>query len=1491
GEQDLETGFERAKMAWYTIDPIFYTNQRPSGINDDDISTNETRRVFIDEVFPQVDIAQGQTTVQNTFDMAYYPNQKGPYNASATFNGLQPDQKWAGMMRSLSSTNFEQSNVEFVQFWVMDPYVDGIATGPGELVINLGNISEDILDDGRKQYENGLPGLNSNDLTTPTDWGVVPATQSLVYAFDASETNRSLQDIGFDGLDDTLEAAQGYNGPAEDPALDNFQYYLNRDGGILERYLDFNNTEGNSPVTVTNTDRGSTTLPDVEDVNRDLTMNTINSYFEYRINIKPNTTINDEYVTDISEGTTPDLPNGTQLNRRWIQYKIPLSNFTDAVGGVTDFRSISFMRMYLTGFTDEVVLRFATLDLVRIDWRNYLKTLSSDNDDPEDDATIVDVNTVNIEENNSRTPIPYVLPPGVLREQLNNNNTIIRQNEQSLSFKVENLEPRDSRGVFKNVNIDIRQYKRLKMFLHAEKIVNSDYLDDDVPLVAFLRIGTDFSENFYQIEVPLKFTPFGSTTPEEIWPEINEMDIALSDLTKVKSQGIADQSLNEINFYEIIDGEVVSVDEFAPRVLGQTRIGIRGNPSIGSLRSAMLGIKNIDNLPARGEVWFNELRMAGLDNNGGWAALAAVDANLADFADVTATGGRSTPGFGSVDQRPNERSREDAVAYDVVTNVSIGQLLPKKWNVQIPFNFGVSEQLITPEFDPVYDDLKLEDRIDAANTQAEEDDIREQAEDYTKRRSVNFIGVRKNRGPEAKPHIYDIENFTFNYSYNQTDHRDFEVERLKDQNIKTGFVYNYNFKPLSVAPFEKKDSLFTGSYLKWLKDINFNLLPTSLSVQSDYNRQFNQQRFRDVLEPGVEKLALPLLQQRNYLFNWQYALNYSLSKSLRLNITASNNNIVRNYFEEDGNPNSDINQDLNVWNGFFDIGEPNRHAQQFQLNYDIPLNKIPILDFINAQYTYTSNFDWQRGGDALNEVVQDALGDPNAVINTIQNANTHTINAALSMQRLYDQIGLKRRSGKGEVGDTPVRRDKAGNPAAGEEKPKKKSSAGFNTFVDIITMVKRINVNYRENNGTVLPGYTQSIGFIGTTRPSLGFVFGSQKDVRFEAARKGWLTPYNEFNEQFIKRTNKQLNITATAQPVRDLTIDLLADRQFSSSLQENFEINAGEYLAQTPNTFGNFSISTIMIGTSFSKSDEFQSKNFDTFKNNRIVVADRLQSDRSSPDEGVDENGYPLRYGPTSQDVILPAFFAAYTGQDVNRVNLDAFRDIPIPNWNLKYTGLMRIKSFKKKFKRFSLSHGYRSAYSINTFQTNLERSQLENDGLPPINQETQDYLPESIINNVVLTDQFNPLIRVDFEMQSSLSVLAEIGPDRAYSFSFDNNLLTEITGQDYTVGLGYRFKDVKFVTNIGGQKQRLKGDLNLKADFTLRDNLTIIRNLSLDNNQITAGQNLLSTKFTADYALSKNLNALFFFDYSFSKFAVSTAFPQTTINTGFTIRYNFGN
>jgi len=1493
----LGKGFNRAKVAWYTVDPIFYTNQRPDGINDSDISLNESRRIFIDEVFPRVEVAQGQTQQQTTFDIAYYPNRKGPYNANteADFN-TDTQENWGGIMRSLSSTNFEQANVEFIQFWVMDPFEENVGTTPGKLVIELGNISEDILADGRKQYENGLPVLDGDTATRPTEWGEVPQTQALVYAFDVDEASRAAQDVGLDGLQDDEEGRYG-DGP--DPANDNYEYFLQRDGSILNRYLNFNNTQGNSPIQVTNDNRGNGTLPDVEDIDRDLTMNTIDSYYRYEVEIKPGANIGDRYVTDIRDTTyaAPRIPDGSSKRSRWIQYKIPLSDITDVntFGGISDLRSVSSMRMYLTDFTDDVVLRFATLDLVRGDWRTYTKSLEENGDLPETDATSLDVNAVNIQENEQRSPIRYVLPPGVFREPLNNNNTVIRQNEQSLSLVVNNLEPEDSRGVFKSLNIDLRQYEKIKMFMHAEE-VGIQLNPSTPPLVGFLRIGTDFSENFYQVELPLQFTDWGAISDTEIWPEANEMDVLLDDLKKIKSlrinlrqDGVA---LSETRYYEIEDGEPVEKLATDARTDGKVRIGIKGNPSLGNIRSMMVGIKNISDRTTDGEVWFNELRLAGLDNNGGWAAIVAMDANIADFANITATGSQSTSGFGAIDQMPNERAREDAVTYDVVTNVNLGQLLPTKWGIQLPFNYGISEQIITPEFDPEFDDLRLDDLIATANSEEDAENIRNRAEDYTKRKSLNLIGVRKNRSEEADANFYDIENFTFNYSYNQTDHRDFEVEELKDQSVRAGFVYNHNFKPLEIEPFRKNDSILNGKYLQWLKDFNFNLLPTTISLNSNINRQFNRQTFRNVIPAGEDPanfLSLPELQQRNYLFDWQYTVNYALTKSLRLTFVGSNNHIVRNYLEDPNDPESDVDKALSVWDGFWDLGEPNRHSQQMQLNYELPFAKIPALDFIDAQYSYTSNFDWQRGGDALNIAIRDAQNASSITsINTVQNANTHTLTASLTMQKFYDLIGLKKRSGKSTTQIAAPRTDKAGNNPKGG-KTKAKSSKLWDTAVDVITMVKRLNVNYNETNGTVLPGYTQSVGFIGSARPTIGFVFGSQADVRFEAARKGWLTTFNGFNEQFVKSTTKQLNITATAQPTKSLTIDLVADRQFSNRLQENYQIdiNSDEpYISQTPNNFGNFSISTMMIGTTFGKSNEFDSKNFEEFKANRITIANRLESDRGNQSGGVvDADLFPELYGKTQPEVLLPAFFAAYTGQNVDRVNLDAFRSIPVPNWNIKYTGLMKNKWFKKKFKRFSLQHGYRAAYSINSFQTNLEKQNGSTD------VETGDLLPDLILNNVVLNDAFNPLIRVDFEMKNSVSVIAEVRTDRALSLSLDNNLMTEINGKEYTLGLGYRIKDVKFVTNIGGQKTRLKGDLNLKADLSLRDNITIIRNLDIENNQITAGQNLLSIKFTADYALTKNLNALFFYDHSFSKFAVSTAFPQTTINTGFTLRYNFGN
>jgi cell surface protein SprA len=394
------------------------------------------------------------------------------------------------------------------------------------------------------------------------------------------------------------------------------------------------------------------------------------------------------------------------------------------------------------------------------------------------------------------------------------------------------------------------------------------------------------------------------------------------------------------------------------------------------------------------------------------------------------------------------------------------------------------------------------------------------------------------------------------------------------------------------------------------------------------------------------------------------------------------------------------------------------------------------------------------------------------------------------MQRLYDYIGLGKKN---------KAKSRSADPNDPDAKVKK---TGFtDALKDVLTMVKRINVNYSETNGKVLPGYTQSIGFIGTTKPSLGFVFGSQADVRFEAAKNGWLTEFEDFNEQFIQETRQLLNISAEARPVRDLTINLAADRQYADRYQESYKVVGDSITQSLGNQSGNFSISTIMIGTAFGKSDEITSKNFDEFKANRLAIAQRLAARDGLDPSDVDEEGFPTRYGKTQQDVLLPAFYAAYAGQDAGKVKLGYFRSFPLPNWDLKYTGFMRYKWFKKRFRRFSLAHGYRASYSINSFQTNLERTQLINEGNEPINPENDDYLPQDIISNVVMTDQFNPLMRVDFEMKNSLSVLAEVRRDRSMALSFDNNLLTEINGKEYTLGFGKRFKDVKMVTYIGGQ------------------------------------------------------------------------------------------
>lgn len=1539
----IENGYGRALLNWYTIDPIFFSNQRPDGITDDDISDLYTRRVFIDEIFRQ-DIAQGQTSVINTLDLAYYPTERGPYNfdpAAANEADLNPNTSWAGIMRAITSTDFEQANVEYIEFWVQDPFLDTSSNTGGKLFINLGNISEDIIKDGKKQYENGLPEDGNISTLDPTIFGsVVPQNQSLIYTFATTGADRANQDVGLDGYNDLDEMNIFGAEFGEDPSNDNYSYYLNSDGNIFDRYKKYNGTQGNTPDTFTDTNRGSTTLPDVEDINRDNTMNTIDSYFEYEIDITPSSlNINNPLINDIKEDFQVTLPNGdVRDDVKWYQFRIPINEETQRVGGISDIRSVRFARMYVSDFTEKTVMRFASLDLVRSDWRRY--TLDLDNDDTNNSPNVeFNVGVVGVQDNPD-----YEIPPGVEQEELNNNNSIIRQNEQALVLQACDLRSTDSKGVTKNIDLDMRQYKNLRMFIHAEAQENSNLQAGE--MIGFIRIGNDFTENYYQIEIPLlPSADAEGTVRERVWPDQNEINIPLEFLQKIKALGISDGTLTaeDPTFYNVVDGVLNETGFTNPNDVPydiasgakQQRIAIKGNPNFGDIRGLMIGIKNsgLTGMNSCGEFWFNELRMSDMDNEGGWAAVVSMDTQIADFANISATGRRSTIGFGGIEQGPSERSLEDVKQYDVVTNVQLGQLLPEKWGVQLPFNYAQSEELITPKFDQFYNDLTLESRLDAADSDTEEDRIRQYSEDYTKRQSINFIGVRKQKTGDSKQRVYDVENLTFNYSYNKVEHRDFEIENALDQTLRAGANYNYAFEPVKIEPFKSNDSLFVSKHWKILKDFNLNLLPSSFSINSDINRQFSKQKFREV-ELGGDNIGIEELFRRNYTFDFQYNINYNITDALSLNFMASNSNIVRNYFVDD-RINGSQDSELNVWDGFFDFGDPNFQTQELQVNYELPLYKIPALSFLRATYAYNGAFQWQKGSD-LNTGLQvedpDSPGNYNTynLGNSIQNSNTHNINSTLNMETLYQTLGLvkkgQQRRSRGRERSAPATRRSA-TPNRGEENadgddPNKLSAGNkaYNTLVDVVTMVKRVQLNYSENNGTYLPGYLPTPGFIGTLKPTVGYTFGGQNDIRSLAARNNWLTDFPSFSQQYTEVKNTSLDFAVNIEPMRDLKIDLTGNRMFAENYTENFivedyldalgnivDVENGElgdgindYRSLTPNAFGNFNISTVMIKTAFSKSDENQSATFEDFRTNRLIIAKRLASSAGmdvNDTNNLDAEGYPIGYGKNSQRVLLPAFLSAYQGADPGKVSTGAFRDIPIPNWTLKYTGLMRIPWFKNNFKRFSIQHGYRSNYTINQFRTNLDYVSPDSDYLAsdPENLDAIDqagnFKNQTLYSNINLEEQFSPLIRLDFEMKNSVKVLAEIKTDRTLSLSFDNNLMTEIQGKEYTLGLGYRFKDLRIRSQLAGPRQIIVSDLNMRADVSIRDNKTIIRYLDLENNQITAGQTIWGLKYTADYSFSKNLTGIFYFDYTFSDFAISTSFPQTSLRSGITLRYNFGN
>jgi cell surface protein SprA len=1505
----LPYGYNRAKLAFYNIEPVLQDRTSPDNpINKALLNDPRVRSVNVKDIYPQrtPDLGQGSLV---TFDMAFYPTERGPYNFDARPGSIDPSGKllnpktrWGGIMRGIDQVDFETGNVEFIEFWLQDPYILNPGSSGGELYFNLGNISEDVLKDGKRFFENGISGANTTALEdTATVWGKVPANPiQVTQAFSNDPADRPQQDAGFDGLVDDAERVKfqaylnqlqsigggAFQAAEGDPSSDDYKNYrdasFGSNDGILARYKNINNPQGNSPVAGANDKFVSafTLYPDQEEFNRDNTLNELEEYFQYKVELKKTDMhVGSNFITDSIQVKPSGSPAET-----WYLFRIPISQYQQKIGNIPDFKSIRFIRMFLTGFEDSVVLRFAKLELVRNQWREFnyqLDTSSQYVPIPANTITTVKQLAVNVEENSSRYPVNYKTPPGVIRQQqLSNNNVNLLQNEQALSLQVCNLAKGDARGVFKTINLDLRTYKQLQMYIHAESVKGSADIKDN-ELYAVIRLGNDLISNFYEIKIPLQITPWGTTADDAIWPLQNELDLSLDRLTKLKVS--RNNNGQTFKYYQETDAN------------GQ-QVAILGNPNLGEIRSFFIGIENHSRPDACFEAWFNELRLSGLDEHGAWAATGRLDIKLADLGTLYLSGSARSAGWGTLEQRVNERSKESFTQLDMATNLELGKLLPPKAGISIPVYASFSQTVTTPEFDPYDLDIKLKDKLKAASG-AVRDSIRKDAIDVKTIKTINFTNVKKNNVSGKKQHIWSIENIDLSYSFYKEEQHNPLIESNEVIRHRAGLGYNYTATPKYWEPVKSMIKSKSPWYTIF-KDFNINPMPNLLGFRADVNRQFGTYRPRSV---GTPKGLIPETYDKYFTFDRTYNLRWDFTRSLNLDFTALN----RAWVDEDSGRLDDAAK-KRMWHNFWKGGRTIQYDQKATFSYTLPTSKLPFLDWTTVRAGYTATYDWLAASLLAKE-----LG------NTLSNTQQKNLTAELDFTRLYAKSRLLRAFDE-DAPPPPPGPPGVGNKTDSTGKKRKRDkneplvlSGGVKFAGRLLTALKRVSVQYTENASATIYGYTDSTHILGmnfkSMAPGLGFILGKQPDTNFVnmMASKGWLTADSNFNYQNRQDYQQRLNITATLMPIRDLTIDVNFDKTFGKMYSELYKDTTGtgqNFARLNPYTSGSFSVSYIALKTMFTpvKPNEV-SATFQKFQEYRLELSKRLAESnpywqKLDPTQQILSDGYYAGYSRYAQDVLIPAFLAAYTGkspgseplikQNNSNIRSNPFSGIlPRPNWHITYNGLTRIKGMEKIFTNFTISHGYNSTLSMNSFTSALLYRDSAGLGFPSfIDTLTGNYIPYFLVPNVSITEQFVPLIDMDMQFTNNLTARFEYKKSRTVSLSLIDFQLSESRSTEFTIGAGIRKRGA--FSWIKWKGKPLQNDASFRLDVGLRDDITANSRLDQSQSLPTNGQRVITINPTIDYVISNRVNMKLYFEQRRVEPKISTSPPITTTRAGVQIR-----
>lgn len=1610
---DVSYGYNRSLLSWYYVDPVLNGDSKntPSHLrNNPDLQSKPfTRNVSIYEIYPNREILSTQTSNLTVLNLSYYPTERGPYNLDIDGMGTDgklknPEKRWGGIMRKMDTPDFETSNIEYIEFWMMDPFIYDETRKGGDLYFNLGDISEDVLKDGKKFFENGLKEDRTQNNSTV--WGYVPREQSIVRAFDTSAGARGYQDVGMNGLTTEEEKAYGaykefidaldvagkivepYKtqmkddpfSPFNDPGGDNYHHYRGSDYDaqefdILRRYKYYNGTEGNSPEISDNDDNGTsaTRLPDVEDINEDNTLNEYEKYFEYKISLTPDMTLDHPFITEIRD-TLVRLRNGQDERVRWIQFKVPLSEYEKDNGVKTprNFKSIRFMRMYLTNFQEDITLRFATLDLVRGEWRTYTKEIDRGVTPAEEGK--LDVLAVNIEENSNKSPVNYVLPPGVSRQTTPGQVQVIPQNEQAMVLRVTDLGAKDGRAVYKKVTYDMRQYKRLQMFVHAEKLADDVTDLQDQQLTCFIRMGTDMTNNYYEYEIPLVLTPAGyysnlsSADRWKVWPKENMFDFSFDVLTEVKLRRNSEKqqpgsSVTNLTRYWIADPK------------NQNNIvTVVGNPTLSEVKNIMIGIRNNSSDLKSGEIWVNELRMSEFDEDGGWAAMANVAMTLSDIASINVAGRKETAGFGSIESTVQDRRMDDLNQINISTSADLGRFLPEKAKIVLPTYFSYSKEKLSPRYDPLDQDVLLSESLENLKTDRQRDSLTKISNTVSTAKSFNVTNAKVDIRSK-KPKFYDPANLSVTYAYSESNEHSPEIEKNQIIDQKAALNYNFSFGSEPVEPFKNVKAL-NKPIFKIIKDFNFYYLPASISFNTDMNSQFSQVVLRD-LDASSSSDEPNLTFSKDFLWSRQFNISYNPARSITLSLQTATNATVKNANYDVAPIGEDIYDQWRreVWESIRDFGKPYSYQQSFNASWNVPINKIPIFSWINANATYNSTYAWDRGAevdgfDSGNTVMSMGEWKATGQFNfeqlygkvkylkdvdnrmrqkgtrqkfesktytetiTVAEGQSRTINHRLGSNKV--RLTATDRSGRAVTIPYQVK----GNSSI-EISPRAAVDSVLLTIVSLdpnqrtvaqqvsdisvraLMMVRRASVSYRQSNTMSLPGYMYSPSFLGQSKdesgkyaPGIGFSFGffDEDKVVDNMRENGWLyknpdNPDATINPMAAYSYSADFDAKASVEPFVGFKIEL------NARYIEQYNKTTQYAMAGNPTTFtGNMNITTISIKTAFksrgSARNDYQSDVYDTFLANRKTIADRLnksyektkypnQGFLAGKDDFVDEeyNESKGNFTENSADVLIPAFLAAYTGRDVNKIKTSPLVSLSsiLPNWRITYDGLTRIQWVKDNFRSVSLTHGYTSRYTIGAYSTHsswIPSGEVGNEfGFVESSTDAGVLMaiPSSrySIPSVSLVEQFNPLIGVNVTMKNSVTAKVQYNRQRNLSLNLQSTQLIEGGNDEFVVGLGYTIKDFNLIIKMKSGQSKVKNDLKINVDVSYKDNKMLLRKIDEGLTQATSGNKALGIKVMADYILSSRINLQVFFDHQGTTPLISSSFPISTTNFGLGVKF----